>query len=40
METLPERDEEDLKVDNYAFEKTHRFKYLGVTIAGNNDSNT
>lgn len=38
-ETLPEIDEEDLTVDNYIFEKTHCFKYLGVIIV-NNDWNT
>jgi hypothetical protein len=40
METLPEKDEEDLTVDNYVFEKAHSFKYLGVTITGNNDWDT
>lgn len=40
METLPEKDEEDIAVDNYVFEKTHSFKYLGVTITGNNDWST
>jgi len=39
METLPEKDEEDLTVDNYKFEKAHTFKYLGVTITSNNDWN-
>ncbi|KAL4082886.1 hypothetical protein QTP88_029540 [Uroleucon formosanum] len=32
METLPENDEEDLKIDYYVFEKAYSFKYLGVTI--------
>ena len=40
METLPEKDEEDLTVDDYVFEKAQSFKYLGVTITGNNDWNT
>jgi len=40
IETLPEKDEEDLTVDNYVFEKAHSFKYLGVTITGKNDWNT
>jgi hypothetical protein len=40
METLPEIDKEDLTVDNYVFEKAHSFKYLSVTITGNNDWNT
>jgi hypothetical protein len=37
METLAGRGGEDLTVDNYVFEKAQSFKYLGVTITGNND---
>jgi len=39
MEMLPVRREEDLTVDNYVFEIAQSFKYLGVTIIGN-DWNT
>jgi len=37
MKTLSDRGGKDFAVDNYVFEKTQSFKYLGVTIIGNND---
>lgn len=39
METSATRDEGELRVENYVLEKVQGFKYLRVTITGNNDSN-
>lgn len=35
-----EINKEDLTVDNYVFKKAYSFKYLGITITGNNDWKT
>lgn len=40
METLSVRNEEDLTIDNYVFEKAQSSKYSGVTTTRNNDWNT
>lgn len=37
METLVVKGKEDFTVDNFVFDKAQSFKYLGVTITGNND---
>lgn len=37
IETLADRGGENLTIENYVFDKTQSFKYLGITITGNND---